>query len=466
MRTKYRQELEEKYQSHIAVNMKLNRQLVSFQANKGLPFFRWFKYKEGFSAPLVNYLIDQNPNHHKEVLLDPFAGSGAALFCAREKGLKALGIELLPVGIYVIKNRLKAEKTNIDQFIHISKKIKNIDFQEYEESGAFKFNHLNISRGAFPVETEKSVNGFRNYCNTEIDEPIIKELLLFALFTILESISFTRKDGQYLRWDERANKNGGKTRFNKGKIFTFKEALAEKLDEMVFDISIMNKGDEEKEGVILYEDSVLYKLPELEDNFVDLVVTSPPYCNRYDYTRTYALELAFLGIDNNKIKEMRQSLLTSTVENREKFDQLKTFYSKMNRRSLFDEVNNTFSSQKALEETVAILEDYRSKKKLNNPNIVRMVKNYFFEMCFVIFEMYRVLKKEGIVYMVNDNVRYAGETIPVDLILSEFAASAGFSVDKIWILSNGKGNSSQQMGNHGREELRKCLYVWEKRGEK
>jgi len=30
------------------------------------------------------------------------------------------------------------------------------------------------------------------------------------------------------------------------------------------------------------------------------------------------------------------------------------------------------------------------------------------------------------------------------------------------VLPNGKGNSSQQMGEHGREELRKCVYVWRK----
>ena len=80
----------------------------------------------------------------------------------------------------------------------------------------------------------------------------------------------------------------------------------------------------------------------------------------------------------------------------------------------------------------------------------------------MIFELYRVLKQDGIIYMVNDNVRYAGEAIPVDLILSDFAESAGFNIHQIWILGNGKGNSSQQMGNHGREELRKCLYVWRK----
>jgi hypothetical protein len=64
--------------------------------------------------------------------------------------------------------------------------------------------------------------------------------------------------------------------------------------------------------------------------------------------------------------------------------------------------------------------------------------------------------------MVNDNVRYAGASISVDMILSSFAEQLGFNVEKILVLPNGKGNSSQQMGEHGRKELRKCVYVWRK----
>ena len=91
-----------------------------------------------------------------------------------------------------------------------------------------------------------------------------------------------------------------------------------------------------------------------------------------------------------------------------------------------------------------------------------MVKNYFLEMAFIIFEMHRVLRTDGYVVMVNDNVRYGGQEIPVDLILSDFAVKFGCSLEKIWTLPTGKGNSSQQMGNHGRSELRKCVYVWRK----
>ncbi len=91
-----------------------------------------------------------------------------------------------------------------------------------------------------------------------------------------------------------------------------------------------------------------------------------------------------------------------------------------------------------------------------------MLKNDFSEMAFVIYELARVLRPGGTILMVNDNVRYAGEEIPVDLILSSFAESFGLNVQHVWTLGRGKGNSSQQMGNHGRSELRKCVYVWRK----
>jgi len=91
-----------------------------------------------------------------------------------------------------------------------------------------------------------------------------------------------------------------------------------------------------------------------------------------------------------------------------------------------------------------------------------MVKNYFTELACVLYESHRVLKSDGYLFMVNDNVRYAGVSIPVDLILSDIANNLGFKIENIIVLPQGKGNSSQQMGEFGREELRKCIYVWRK----
>ena len=67
--------------------------------------------------------------------------------------------------------------------------------------------------------------------------------------------------------------------------------------------------------------------------------------------------------------------------------------------------------------------------------------------------------KYGFLFMVNDNVRYAGVSMSVDLILSEIAEHIGFKIKKILVLPQEKGNSSQQMGIYGRNSLRKSIYI-------
>ena len=162
-----------------------------------------------------------------------------------------------------------------------------------------------------------------------------------------------------------------------------------------------------------------------------------------------------LGVDETQVRALRQTMLSCTVENRDKPELRETFSP-----STFARASEAFDRQEALQAVLAYLDHCLVEKTLNNPGIVRMVRNYFFEMALVIFESARVLKPGAPFVMVNDNVRYGGANVDVDLILSDIAQKAGFDVEMIWVLPIGKGNSSQQMGEHGREELRKCVYIW------
>jgi hypothetical protein len=119
-------------------------------------------------------------------------------------------------------------------------------------------------------------------------------------------------------------------------------------------------------------------------------------------------------------------------------------------------------NQKLLQEILRYLEEQIAQGELNNTGIPRMVRGYFYEMACVTAECLRVMKPGARLLMVNDNVRYAGASISVDLILSDIAERLGFDVESILVLPDGKGNSSQQMGAHGRDPLRKCIYVWRK----
>ncbi len=465
-----RDALYQRFKALIIPNPALDRALVSFQANKEVPFYSWFKYREGFSEALVTTLLQQLVSL-PGVLLDPFSGAGSALFAAQSLGWQARGIEVLPVGVYATRARDLAQHVNPQALRTAVDHLLSVDFASYADD-TFAFKHIAITKGAFPLEEEQQLNGYRAYCSRFVEDETLRELLLFAAFCVLESISFTRKDGQYLRWDARSGRSQGKTPFNKGRIYTFREAITEKLKQMVLDLEgrpiqsrlfLDNASPSLPEQPLeLSEGSCLEVLPTLEAGSIDAIFTSPPYCNRYDYTRTYALELAYLGCDAEHVKQLRQTLLSCTVENRDKHRLLAQLYAALGQEEWFQHIEASFQQQEALHEVLALLETYRERGELNNENVPRMVRYYFYEMSFVIAELARLLRPGGTIIMVNDNVRYAGEEIPVDLILSSLAESFGLTVQHIWTLGRGKGNSSQQMGNHGRSELRKCVYIWSK----
>ncbi|MDP5339398.1 MAG: site-specific DNA-methyltransferase [Nodularia sp. (in: cyanobacteria)] len=465
--------LYEKFKSKIIHNSYLDRTLVSFQANKQSPFSSWFKYREGFSERLVTYLL-QEFQPQPGIMLDPFSGSGSSLFAANALSWQIIGIEVLPVGIFATKARIIAHQIDVNALNSIILQLKKINLLDYYDE-RYKFKHLKITHGAFSPENEAKLVSYISFCYNHVFEENIQNILIYAAFCILEDISYTRKDGQYLRWDNRSSRSPGKNQFNKGEILNFEDAIYQKLKQISSDLVVdaIQLGLFDEQPVYkfencenikshLYQTSCLETLPTLPENSIDFVVTSPPYANRYDYTRTYALELAFLGCGDEEVKHLRQTMLSCTVENREKRNYLENFYINLKRDQDFLKIETTFQNQAALQEILIILETYKKQGKLNNNNIAKMVRNYFYEMCFVIYELARVLKVGGIVAMINDNVRYAGEEIPVDLILSDIAEKFGLQTRYIWTLGRGKGNSSQQMGHHGRSELRKCVYIWEK----
>jgi len=450
------EELEARYRPLMSVDTSLTRQLVSFQANKGRGRYRWFKYKEGFSADLVEHFLGRC-NVLSGKILDPFAGSGTALFAASGLNLAAEGIELLPIGVRLIEARRLLEQEASDEDISALKRFCTTQPWRLAIS-AKTLPEFKITSGAYPVETKHSIE----QCLFWIEKlpPLQAQVTLFALLAVLESVSYTRKDGQYLRWDYRSGRKQGYSSFDKGAIAPFKEAFSAKLLDIINDVSaVEHKTDffkssdmPERHNITIHSGSCLEVLPSLQTGEYDSIITSPPYCNRYDYTRTYALELALLGVDEVGLLRLRQEMLSCTVENRAK-DLLKINPS----WALALEVAE---GNKTLSAILHYLEGLKTSGELNNSGIPRMIRGYFYEMACVIQECARVLKPGAPLVMVNDNVRYAGAAIPVDLILSDMARQLGFAIETILILPNGKGNSSQQMGEHGRQVLRKCVYIW------
>ena len=445
-----RRELRERFQDRLRINPALTRRLVSYQGNRSLPGFRWLKYKEGFSRALVERLIDYAS---PQSVLDPFAGIGTTPLIAAGRGLQATGIEIMPVGVLAGQAIAGAANgLNAHAFDSAANGMLEWIGSGRDALDEYAFPHVPITGSAFPPETETDVAKAREYIG-RVEDDAVRSLLDFACMSVLESVSFTRKDGQYLRWDYRSGRQL-RARVHKGPILSLPDALRSRLTEIAEDIeplkALYGKGSPE-----FIAGSCLEQLRRLPDSSFDMAVTSPPYANRYDYTRTYALELAWLGYDQPAFTALRQSMLSATVENKSKENWLREVYGES---TLLNAAVNMYHKQQATHEVAAILRE--RSKELSNPHVIRLLEGYFLEMAIVVAELGRIIQPGGVVYMVNDNVQYHGEEVPVDLILSDFAEQSGFQCQRIWVLPRGKGNSSQQMGRFGRRELRKCVYQW------
>lgn len=464
--------LEEKFMRLTEISDDFNRQSVSFQLSKKDCIHRWLKYKEGFSADLVERLLEEAGIKEGDTVLDPFMGSGTTALVCDFHGINSVGFDVLPMTKIAIEAKSGVMRYDVAELSRMCEEFKTLEMpHDYRAD----FPYIPITDGAFPEETERAVVFYTRWIKDSHYSDAAKNLVTLCILNSLEAVSYTRKDGQYLSWDTRspkmveANKarsaRGAKPicRLDKGVIPGLKETLGKELDVVLRDIRSLQGDLHVKEAAIDFtEGSCLLELPKMEAESVDGVITSPPYCNRYDYTRTYALEMNYLGMSVAEIGRLRQDLISCTVESKPKEEFLRGYYERLGRADDYGRIVGIIESTDALNEVKAALRKRNANGEINNKGILRMVEGYFAELAFVYAEIFRVSKHGASVAVVNDNVRYAGEAIPVDFLSSEIAEKIGFKVKKIYTLKQLKGNSSQQMAKYGRVPLRKSITLWQK----
>ncbi len=466
--------LEARYAPKLEITEKFNRQSVSYQLSKKDVLHSWLRYKEGFSASLVNLLLDEMNAVPGDWIMDPFMGSGTTALVCRMRGINSIGYDIMPISDVSLRAKEACTEYNLDELREMLEEVRAL-----EMPAAFqrKTPYVAITQDAYPEETERFLQYISEWRDGAVYSAEAKNLLTLCIINSLERVSYTSKSGQYLSWDGRSKKvqSTNAARIAKGKkpfpekrvrgeILPAKETILSELEHVLGDIvCIQQSAGEHTDAQIHYTPgSALYEVPMLPDGILKGVITSPPYCNRYDYTRTYALELVYLGADEDRIKKIRQDLLSCTVESKSKLDSLRRFYEKLGKTERFESICETIKTNKAFSEVLRALSQRKALGDLNNKGVIQMVDGYFTELAFLYAELYRVCRPGAMVAFVNDNVRYGGEVIPVDFLSCSFAEQFGFKVKTVYTLKQQKGNSSQQMAKFGKVSLRKGITVWKK----
>jgi site-specific DNA-methyltransferase (cytosine-N4-specific) len=340
--------LEQKLIDITEISNDFNRQSVSYQLSKNDCLHRWLKYKEGFSAELVKNLLNEFGTQVGDTILDPFVGSGTTALVCKMNGINSIGLDILPTSQIAIDAKKSVFEYDTAELKQMIDDVESLQIPNHYTKRTL---YINITDGAYPDETEREIAFFTEWNKTSDYSGTAKNLTTLCILNALEKVSYTSKDGQFLRWDYRSKKmeeaaeyrqqNGKKPfviRLDKGKLPMLKQTLLEELHSVFADIVLLqNNTKRPPEAAIQFvEGSALYELPKLADGIINGVITSPPYCNRYDYTRTYALELNYLNANDDTIKDLRQSLLSCTVENKSKLQALETHYAALNKKKDYD----------------------------------------------------------------------------------------------------------------------------------
>jgi len=158
-----------------------------------------------------------------------------------------------------------------------------------------------------------------------------------------------------------------------------------------------------------------------EEKHIDFVITSPPYPNEKDYTRTTRLESIILGLLTNKkeLRELKEQLLRSNSRNIFVMDKDADYirdFSSINR--IADEIENR---RLELRKTSGFEKMYQ-----------KIVRHYFGGMYRHLASLKPLLKPDArLAYVVGDQMSFFRTHIPTAKLLAEIAEQIGYGIEEI-----------------------------------
>ena len=375
----------------------------TFGDNMKLPVHRWFRYSAGFSADWAKEVISQ---YKVKELLDPFMGSGTVCLVGDELGLKSWGVEAHPFVYRLAKGKL-AWNEKIDDFKQAITDIEN--FAVKSDINIPDDIPLLLTK-CYSKRTLLDLYKIRE-AYTEISGSLTEELrslVFLAISAILRPVSYVgTAQCQYILPNKR-----------KAKVLQPIEALNIQVGAMVNDMQQMSINSCGSKATTILGDA--RTLTEIPKSIIDLVVTSPPYANNYDYADATRLEMTFWGEVRSWSDlhgTVRQYLMRSSSQHVSK-----------DRLELATLLNETAIEPikaeliKVCHELELIREEKGGKKAYHT-----MIAAYFNDMSNTFHSLRRVTKKGcTMCFVIGDSAPY-GIYVPVEKWLGELAIAANFS---------------------------------------
>lgn len=376
---------------------------TTFQDNMKLPLHRWYRYTAGFSGAWVGSLLEQGKREGRQKVIDPFAGSGTVMVESMLHGVNSYGVESNPYVYNIAAAKLQWKDFDADYLMHeclaVLKKARNMDIDKTE--------YPELISKCFPLETLQKLEALKLACY-EIEDKKLHNFIWFIITSILRSTSpVGTAQWQYIQ-----------PKKSKAKVLDPFTAYKEKVNEIFNDIQLLSDifGKNAHAEVVREDARNIVSIPE---KWADMVITSPPYANNYDYADAMRLEMLFWN-DINGWKELQDKVSVNLIR-----------ACTQHVSTLKDTVSDYLASPLLTPICEEIVEKYELLKaeRANHggkKNYHMMIVAYFYDMAQVFYSLSRVTADNcKMCFVIGDSAPY-GIYIPVDEWLGRLALAAGF----------------------------------------
>ena len=406
----------------------------------------WYRFVLSFPSHLVRDYLGAFGVDSTQRVLDPFCGTGTTLVECKKLGIPSVGIERNPMAGFASRTKLDWS-VDPDALVTHAGEIAGLALDRLQGQGIDDFGPAPLFQAEDPpIADLRTLPPDRLSLllkNSISPAPLHKTLLL------LDALEGRRDDAVYAH--ERlalaaALVSGiGNLHFGPevgvGRIREDAPVVGPWLDRvrtMGGDLATLRKQAGTEATVHLADARRLDEF--LEPSSIDAVITSPPYPNEKDYTRTTRLESVLLGFvrDKQALRGLKQGLVRS------------------NTRSVYktDADDALVAEHEGIQRIARLIEERRielGKTSGFERQYARVTKLYFGGMVRHLAGLRSRLRPGArLAYVVGDQASYLRVMIRTGRILGELAQSLGYELTAIDLFRTRIATASRQ---HLREEV-------------
>lgn len=391
---------------YVVIMSKITAKSGTFTDNMKLPLHRWYRYSAGFSAEWVEQEIKKYETEIQDemILLEPFSGSGTTNIVADSLGIKSYGFEGHPFVAEIAQAKQHwFLPTDVIRSIALNilndakKTLKPCNFYNPEDLLGKCYTQENFDKlMALRLSYEKQ---------KDLDPSwLIIKLLITSILRACSHVGTAQ--WQYVL----PNKSKSKTL----DPFTAFEA---KLDQIIADMEYAQAHKWQPNSNIEFHD---FRKPKKLDKKANLVITSPPYPNNYDYADATRLEMMFWGEINGwgDLKTVVRPTLMRSCSQHSASDKvvLEELIESPHLSCIRDEIH-------AVTQELSKVRLTKGGKKTYHT----MIAAYFYDLAQIFENLHENLSSNSkMIFVIGDSAPY-GVYVPADEWLGKLSISKGFS---------------------------------------